>query len=123
MAIVERVRKRDGIRTYYIDFRDQEGRRVREIAGTTRKQTKDLLTRRLGEVRAGTFVSRRNVETENLGPTFEEFAKRFLQEHPGDRRPDHYPNTVKRLLPYFEGVPIREVTRVHLDRFKVRLLT
>jgi integrase len=122
VAIVERVRKRDGIRTYYIDFRDQKGRRVREIAGTTRKQAKDLLTQRLGEVRAGTYVNSRDVEVDR-GPTFEEFASRFLREHPGARRSNHYPTVMKRMSPYFEGVPIREISRADLDRFRVRLLT
>ena len=122
MAIEERVRKRDGIRTYYIDFRDQQGRRVRELAGTTRKQARDLLTRRLGEVRADTYVNPRDVDRER-GPTFEEFAKRFLEEHPGRRRSDHYPTMVKRIVPYFEGRPIREITRSDLDRFRIRLMT
>jgi integrase len=122
VAIEERVRKRDGIRTYYIDFRDQRGRRIREIAGTTKKQARDLLTQRLGEVRAGTYVNPRDVEFDR-GPTFEEFAKRFLREHPGDRRSDHYPTVLKRIQPYFEGVPIREISRSDLDRFRIRLLT
>jgi integrase len=122
VAIEERVRKRDGIRTYYIDFRDQQGRRVRELAGTTAKQARDLLTVRLGEVRAGTYVNPRDLE-DDRGPTFEEFTKRFLREHPGERRSDHYPKVVKRILPYFEDVPIREISRSDLDRFRVRLLT
>ena len=122
MAIEERVRKCDGVRTYYIDFRDQQGRRVRELAGTTRKQARDLLTRRLGEVRAGTYVNPRDVDRER-GPTFDEFADRFLKEHPGRRRSNHYPNTVKRIVPYFEGVPIQEITRADLDRFRLRLMT
>jgi len=125
VAIVERVRKRDGIRTYYIDFRDKKGRkgrRVRELAGTTRKQAKDLLTLRLGEVRAGTYVNPRDVE-DNRGPTFDEFAKRFLRDHPGERRSNHYPTVVKRILPYFEGMPIRDISRADLDRLRVRLLT
>ncbi len=122
MAIVEKVRKRDGIRTYYIDFRDQQGRRVRELAGTTRKQARDRLTRRLGEVRADTYVNPRDVERKR-GPTFNDFADRFLKEHPGRRRSDHYPNSIKRIVPYFDGVPIREITRADLDRFRIRLMT
>ncbi len=126
MGIWDKVRKRDKVRTYYIDFRDQQDRRVRELAGTTRKQAKDLLARRLGEVRAGTYVNPRDVKIEKereRGPTFDEFAERFLKEHPGQRRSDHYPNTVKRIIPYFEGVRIREITRADLDRFRIRLRT
>jgi integrase len=120
--IVERVRKCDGIRTYSIDFRDQQGRRVRELAGTTRKQAKDLLTRRLGEVRAGTYVNPRDV-VRDRGPTFQEFTARFLREHPGKRRSDHYPNSIKRIVPYFKDVPMRDITRADLDRFRIRLMT
>jgi integrase len=122
LAIEERVRKRDGVRTYYIDFRDRQNRRVRELAGTTRKQARDLLARRLGEVRVGTYVNPRDV-VRDRGPTFGEFAERFLREHPGRRRSDHYPNSVKRILPYFKDVPIRDITRADLDRFRIRLMT
>lgn len=122
MAIVEKVRKCDGIRTYYIDFRDQQNRRVRELAGTTRKQARDLLTQRLGEVRAGTYVNRRDL-VKDAGPTFNEFVERFLREHPGQRRSNHYPATVRRIIPYFDKVPIQEITRADLDRFRIRLLT
>jgi integrase len=122
LSIEERVRKRDGIRTFYASFRDQQNRRVRELAGTTRKQARDLLTRRLGEVRAGTYVNPRDV-VRDRGPTFGDFAERFLREHPGHRRSDHYPNSVKRILPYFKDVPIRDITRADLDRFRIRLLT
>jgi integrase len=122
LAIEERVRKRDGVRTYYIDFRDQKNRRVRELAGTTKRQAQRLLKKRLGEVVAKTYNNPRDVVRER-GPTFGDFTERFLREHPGRRRSDHYPNSVKRILPYFKDVPIRDITRADLDRFRIRLMT
>ena len=53
-----------------------------ELAGTTKKQARDLLTQRLGEVRAGTYVNPKDVDRER-GPTVKEFAKTFLRDHPG----------------------------------------
>jgi integrase len=122
VAILERVRKCDGVTVFLIDFRDQKGRRVRELAGTTRKQAKDLYAKRLGEVKSGTYVNPRDVG-EDRGPTFAKFCERFLAEHPGQRRSNHYPAMVKRLLPYFEGKHVREITRADLDRLRIRLQT
>lgn len=89
MAISERVRKTDGIKMYGIDFRDQNGRRVREVAGTTRTQAKKLLVKRLGEVRAGTYVHPKDRNT-GAGPTFSETVGRFLDEYASQRPSDYY---------------------------------
>ena len=62
MAIIEKTRK-DGIKYFMIDFRDQQRRRVREVGGTNRTQAKRLYERRLGEVRAGTYVNPKTFES------------------------------------------------------------
>ena len=116
MAIFEKVRKRDGVRTYYIDFRDRRGRRVRELAGTTRTQARNLLTRRLGEVRAGTFVHPKDLEDER-GPTFNEFADRFLKQYGCTKRSNHYETTLRPARYCFKDKPIREITRADLDDY------
>ncbi len=77
MAIHERTRKVDGVTFYMIDFRDQQRRRVRETAGTTRKQAKDLLTKRLGEVKSGTFRNPNDVTV----VTFADAVTLLLEEH------------------------------------------
>ncbi len=124
MAILERVRKCDGVTVYLIDFRDQKGQRVRELAGTTRKQAKDLYAKRLGEVKSGTYVNPRDKDKEDdRGPTFETFCEQFLRDHPGRRRSNHYPASIKRLTPYFKGKHVREITRGDLDRLRIRLQT
>lgn len=122
MAILERVRKCDGTTVYLIDFRDQNGQRVRETAGTTRKQARDLYARRLGEVKSGTYVNPRDKQ-DDRGPTFESFCDQFLRDHPGRRRSNHYPASIKRLVPYFKGKHMGEITRGDLDRLRIQLQT
>ncbi len=121
MAIVERTRKRDKITVYDIDFRDQRGRRVREVAGTTRLQAKKLLTRRLGEVRAGTFVHPQDRDS-GKGPTFAEFAVRFMRDYGSSRRSDHYTDRLKRIRLHFDDKRMREVSRADLDGFVAKRL-
>ena len=101
---------------YYIDFRDRRGRRVRELAGTTRTQARNLLTRRLGEVRARTFVHPKDLEDER-GPTFDEFADRFMRVYAVRCRSDHYKDRVKRLRPCLGGRRLRQICRADLDLF------
>jgi integrase len=57
------------------------------------------------------------------GPSFRQFAERFLKEHPGRRRSDHYPQTLKPIVEHFGDRPIRQITRADLDRFRIHLLT
>lgn len=121
MGIVKRVRKRDGIVAYDIDFRDQRGRRVREVAGTTRLQAKKLLTRRLGEVRSGTYVHPRDRDS-GKGPTFAEFSIRFMRDYGSLRRSDHYTDRLKRIRRHFDDIRMREITRADLDGFVAKRL-
>jgi integrase len=116
MAIVAKTRKRDGVKTYYIDFRDQRGRRVREVAGTTRLQARGVLTKRLGEVRAGSYVHPQD-KVEEIGPTFKEFAERFMRDYGSLRRSDHYEDRLKHLKAHFGISRIREICRADLDGF------
>lgn len=129
MAILARVRKTDGVRYFLIDFRDQDGRRVREVAGTTRTQARDLLTRRLGEVRARSYVNPRDA-SKAAGPSFDEFADRFLREYAVSRRSDYYLEQLRCRKPertadqggpirrYFSGKALREITAGDLDRYR-----
>ncbi|HEX4823248.1 MAG TPA: site-specific integrase [Candidatus Polarisedimenticolaceae bacterium] len=105
MAIKARTLKRTGITVYDIDFRDQDGDRVREAAGTTMTQAKSLLTKRKGQVLDGTYRNpkkeARKAE-EAKGPTFAEFADRFIREYASARRSDYYE---QRLRPAIEPAP------------------
>lgn len=121
MAIQERRRKVDGVTVYDIDFRDQTGARVRECAGTTRTQAKKLLEQRIGEVRSGSY---RNPKTEErrakeaAGPTFKEFANRFLEDRNASLRSDHYSPIVASLVEFFGERPIRELTAADCNEFR-----
>ncbi len=125
MAIVEKIRSSDGIKCYYIDFRDQHGVRVREVAGTTRTQAKKLLTRRLGEVRTGTYVNPRRV-TEDNRLTFDDFAERFLEDYVRPRcRSSYYDQMLRRdhkvtspIRRYFGRKRLSAITERDLDRFQ-----
>ncbi len=113
---------RSNVWWYYIRFCLPDGRRKTERAGTTRAQAEKLLKKRLGEVVSGTYVDPRQAAVPD-GPSFSEFAERFLKEHPGRRRSNHYPQTLKRLVEYFGDRPIRNISRADLDRFRIHLLT
>ena len=118
MAISERTRKRDGVKTYYIDFRDQRGRRVRELAGTTRTQAKNLLKKRLGEVQEGSYVNPNDkAEPEDRGPTFKEFSVRFMRDYGKLRRSHYYTQQLKVLTKFFGDKYLREITRADIDLF------
>lgn len=137
MAIREVKRKTDGITVYMIDFRDQQGDRVREVAGTTRTQARTMLAKRIGEVRAGTYVNPRKARqaaAEAQGPTFEEFADRFLKEYAGAKRSDYYGQGLRAadeakgipagpLRRYFEGRRLREITAADLDQYRTHSMT
>ncbi len=134
MAIHERTRKVDGVRFYVIDFRDEKGRRVRETAGTTRKQAKDLLTKRLGEVKSGTYINPKAAEQEAQaaqlaaeaakGPTFEEFTKTFLRDYRGrgctrnERRSKYYDYMTPSITSHFKDRFLREITPADIDEFR-----
>lgn len=116
MAIKARLNKTQGVTYYMIDFRCQNGHRVRETAGTTRKQAKDRLTQRLGEVKAGTFDCPKE-RVEELGPTFDEFADTFMKDYGSRCRSNHYEAHLVLLRAAFGKSRLREITREDLDRF------
>ncbi len=120
--IYSRKNKRDGLRYWFIRYDLPDGRRRKEKAGTTKRDAVELLTRRKAELLAGTWVDPRQ-QDQTRGPTFREFAKRFLKEHPGSRRSDHYTDTLKRITEHLGDRYVREITRAELDRFRIELQT
>jgi integrase len=131
MAIFKKPHKRSGVTWYYIRFEGPDGKRRALKAGTTRDQARALLTKTLGEIAAGTWVDPRDVGKEH-GPTFEEFADRFLKEYVAGRcRSEYYlqqlrPADPKKGKPagpvrrYFEGKRFRAVNAEALERFMLR---
>jgi site-specific recombinase XerD len=132
MAIKEVKRKTDGITVYMIDFRDQKRRRVREVAGTTRTQAKTVLEKRIGEVRAGTYVNPADLKRND--PTFAAFADRFLKEYAAGKRSDYYSQSLRAadeskdvpegpIRRYFGTKRLREITAEDLDRYRQACFT
>lgn len=122
MAIYTKTRACDGVVCYYVRYQAPDGKRRSELAGTKRQQAKDLLTDRLGQIKAGTWMDPRvPVAPPDRGPTFATFAKTFLADHPGRRRSDHYPDAVKVLVDELGPLELRTITRADLDRLRVKL--
>ncbi len=130
---VFKVTRSDGTEYYRIDFRDQHHRRIREYAGLGLTEARALLEQRRHEVRTGTFETprdrklreekaRRKAEADR-GPSVGEFVTRFLREHPGKRRSNHYVTSTRPLIAYFQERAIRDITRGDLDAFRVHLST
>ena len=119
MGVYSRKNKRDGKTYHFIRYTLLDGRRKKEKVGTRKKAADDLLEQRRTEIRQGTYVEP-SAELEP-DPTFGEFAERFLREHPGQRRSNHYPATVKRLVEHFGDRLLREIARADLDAYRVKL--
>jgi integrase len=95
---------RAGEVTVFLDFYDQRGDRVRETVAThgasdtaqgerVRRKAERLQAKRSAEIELGTYVNARTAAREALeqaGPTFAEFADRFLQEYAAQRRSEYY---------------------------------
>jgi integrase len=121
-GIFKKRHARSDIWWFYVRYAVPGGRRRVEKAGTTRGQAERLLKKRLGEVASGTFLDPRDAKSAG-GPTFREFVGRFLREHPGRRRSDHYATALKSPIAYFGDRPIRQIGRADLDRFRLHLMT
>jgi integrase len=117
MAIYQKHHKREGITYYYIRFQKADGHRKVEQAGTTLEQARRLLKKRQGEVVDGTYIDPREVEEETGGPTFGEFAERFLEQYGNLRRSDHYIDRVKPLKAAFGERLLQDITQADLDGY------
>jgi len=96
----------------------RNGRRVRFLVGT-KSEAEIVLAQKV--------VERQRQQFPILKPppgavTFEALAQRFLADHPGSRRSNHYPKCIARLLPHLGTIPIGEITRSDLDRLRLVLL-
>jgi len=94
------------------------GRRVRFLVGS-KSEAKIVLAQKVIERQRQQFP----ILKPPPGPvTFGALAQRFLADHPGSRRSNHYPKCIARLLPHLETIPIGEITRSDLDRLRLVLL-
>src|SRR2546427_2754255 len=94
------------------------GRRVRFLVGS-KAEAEIVLAQKV--------VERQRQQFPILKPppgaiTFGALAQKFLADHPGSRRSNHYPKCIARLLPHLGTIPIGEITRSDLDRLRLVLL-
>jgi integrase len=124
-----RVTRLDGSRYYQVEFYDHKFRRVREYAGETLTEARELRTTRDHEVHNGTYVHRDDLKRA-AEEAAAETAKRvgvatyldtFLREYPGRKRSDHYEETFRYLRLRLGGLMLRDVTRGDLERFAADL--
>lgn len=127
MAIIKRQHSSGS--TYYMTDLRVNARRVREYAGTKLKGAQDVEADRKLAIRAGTYLppgERVQVEAEpesapDPGPTFREFIEsRFLPEYAKLRRSDYYEQIVKPLITFFGDMPLREIRRTDVDRYRLQ---
>jgi integrase len=120
VAIFSKRRKCDGVLTYYIRFYDQFGGYPCELAGTTRTEAKRLLERRIGEVRAKTYVPRR--KRGEAPTTVGDLVERFAEAHPGRRGAVHHDDPTLRYVTRRLGDrPLADLTRADLEAFAADL--
>lgn len=128
MAIVKRHDKAGKV-WYMTDLRDSRGRRIREYAGTKRKEAETLEAERKIAIRAGSYLPR--VEREagkaepepalDLGPTFREFLEnRFIPEYAKLRRSDYYEQNAKPLLACFDEMRLETIRASDVERYRVQ---
>lgn len=122
MSIYSTVSKRDGVRRWYVRYRTPSGGRRRELAGTRKREAEELLKQRLGEVAGGTWTDPK-APPPDPGMTFAQLGRLFLEEHTGRRRSNHYPVNVRQLVEAFGTVPVAEISRQAIDRYRLRIET
>lgn len=112
------VTKRNG--KWWIDYRDRQGRRHREVA-RTRKDAQELLAKRTGEIAKNTYQSP-GQETR-----FQELAERWSREYvdievkPNTAR-DYKTNMRLYVRPFFDGYKLVEITVRDVERFRASLV-
>jgi integrase len=124
-----RVTRLDGSRYYQVEFYDHKFRRVREYAGETLTDARNLRTKRDHEVQNETYVHRDDIKRaaqEEAAETAKRvvvsmFLDTFLREYPGRKRSDHYQETFRYLRLGLGDLMLRAVTRADLERFAADL--
>ena len=134
-----KVFRADGTFFYRVETRNQAGKRKRIYAGATLTEARATLQNVRHAVRAGTFETKRDrkrrlareavAAVADRGPTFADFADRFLRDYADGKRSDYYAQRLrpaagsKRGKPgplrrYFGARYIREITAADLDTFR-----
>lgn len=102
---------------YFIDYY-VNGRRVREVVGTKKKQAEDALSKRKVEIIEGKFFDKRRIRKIH----FEELADEFIELHSRVNKKKMVAkrdeNLIANLKRTFGGKYLHEITPMMIERFK-----
>ena len=122
MAIIERKDK-DGARYLLLDFRDQEGRRVRESLGPVSKTyARRELGKRKAAVAEGTYANpHQDKNKEKDAETWGKVADEFIRKYKGRRgqlRSSYYVGAMVSIAPFFQCRVFAETTPADIEEFR-----
>ncbi len=125
---LKKKKKSDGTVYWMTDLR-MNGRRICEYAAIRHRDAQIIEDERKREIRAGTYVPRREriPEKEPDPPppapariTFRDFIeKRFFPEYAKQRRSDYYEDASKPLVTFFGDFALEEIKPADVDRYRV----
>jgi integrase len=101
---------------WYIDYYLPGGKRIREVAGTSRKLAEQLLGKRKAQILEGKF----NVERPDA-ITFEEILKKYFDYASTSIKPTtfrRYKVSANQLKPFFDGRFIHQISAYDFERYK-----
>lgn len=112
MAIFKR-KNRGGI-VYIIDYYDASGRRIREVAGHTRRQAEKALAARKGDIVKGKF----SIQDVRRAITFGVLAEIYI-EHAKDTKKSWKRDitSLKNILPFFENKRLSEISPFNIVKY------
>ena len=101
---------------YWIDYRDAEGRRYREVIGTSKREAEKALAVRKAEIVQGKF----NFKKKARKISFREFAAKYLDYARINKRSWRRDETsLKSLVPIFGETFISKITEWQVESYKI----
>jgi integrase len=124
MAVRER-KTSDGRTVWYVDFYDANGRRIVEKAGFSKRAAEALYKKRWAEVKAGTYVNKRQAKKEaakhrpvRFGAFVREvFLPNYAAEHSRSTYYEQQARALKASAPFWD-TPLKEITRDDISAYR-----
>ncbi|MHC9544598.1 MAG: tyrosine-type recombinase/integrase [Vulcanimicrobiota bacterium] len=108
-------------KTYWIDYTDASGKRMRESTGITNKeQAEECLAKRKSEATDGKFGIQRPKKV-----LYNDFVKEFLSHCKSQKKPKtfrFYKMTIKSIGDTFQDLPLSEITPPLIEKYKDKRL-
>lgn len=115
-------RTKRGQTRWYLDFKDADGKRIREVAEFAQSSNDALLV--LRKKVADAFLKRNPQATKKRNVSFEEFAGTYLDDYIGVNRRNWKSDAyrLRNLMVHFRGFSLREITPLRIEELKSRRL-